>query len=71
MHINDSTLEIIQSFNNVTFDAESYDAIDFAGYNMNGYIYTEDPIVLKPGDNVISTEGNIIRLYITPRWWRV
>lgn len=71
VHINDSTLEVIQSFNNVTFDAESYDAIDFSGYNMNGYIYTEDSIVLKPGENTITTEGNIVKLFITPRWWRV
>jgi phage-related protein len=71
VHINDSTLEIIQSFNNVTFDAESYDAIDFEGYIMNSFVYTEDNIVLKPGDNIISTEGNIVRLCITPRWWRI
>lgn len=69
--INDAEIEVLKSFNNVTFDAESYNAFDVSGRTMNWCIYTEDIIELKPGNNVITTEGDIFNLSITPRWWTV
>lgn len=69
--INGSEIEILQSFNSVTFDAETYNTYDSAGRNMNRYIYTEDPILLLPGDNTITFEEGLFDIFITPRWWTI
>lgn len=71
IYINDAEIEVIKSFNNVTFDADTYNAFDASGRSMNWYVHTEDIIELKPGNNVITVEGDIFNLSITPRWWIV
>lgn len=69
--INGVELIVHKNFNKIIFNAESVNALDVSGYNMNYFIYSMDPIVLKPGNNVITFDGDISRLTITPRWWRV
>ena len=59
------------NFNTIHFDAETYDSVDVVGRNMNPYIYTLNQIVLNPGTNTITYEGDIYNLSVTPRWWKV
>jgi phage-related protein len=69
--INDVKLGINLSFCGIQFDAESFNATDLAGRNMNGVVYAEDELVLKPGENVITFDGTIFNVSIIPRWWIV
>ena len=69
--INDVKLGINLSFCGIQFDAESFNATDSAGRNMNSVVYAEDALVLKPGENVITFDGTIFNVSIIPRWWIV
>lgn len=69
--INGRYIYFLRNFNHITFDAETYDAYEDGGWLMNSVVYTEDSIVLEPGDNVITFEGVMSDIEITPRWWCV
>ena len=71
IRINGIEIVVYENFNTITFDAETYDAVDVAGRNMNAYVETFNPIRLYPGSNTITFEGGIYNLSIVPRWWRV
>lgn len=71
IRVNGLEIVVYNNFNTIRFDAETYDAFDISGRNMNPYIYTIDKIVLNPGTNTITYEGNIYNLSIIPRWWKV
>lgn len=69
--INGKSITAADNFNIIEFHADSFNAFDNIGRNMNGYIYVMDSIVLEPGNNTIEYDGYISDLKITPRWWRV
>ena len=71
IRVNSLEIVVYDNFNTIRFDAESYDAVDVVGRNMNAYIYTLDQIVLNPGVNTITYEGDIYNLSIIPRWWKI
>lgn len=71
LYINGVKLNIMQNFNYIVFDAESCNAVSAGGGNMNRYIYVLDPICLKPGNNVVTYDGAMFDISITPRWWRL
>lgn len=71
IRVNGVEIVVYDNYNTITFDAESYNAVDYIGRNMNAFIYTLNPIRLNPGANVITFEGDIYNLSIIPRWWKV
>lgn len=71
IRVNDREIKVYDNFNTIHFDAETYDSVDVVGRNMNPYIYTLNQIVLNPGTNTITYEGDIYNLSVTPRWWKV
>lgn len=71
IRVNGKEIVVYDNFNTIRFDAETYDSVDIAGRNMNPYIYTLDQIILNPGSNTITYEGDIYNLSIIPRWWKV
>ena len=71
IRVNGVEIVVYDNYNTITFDAESYNAVDYIGRNMNAFIYTLNPIRLNPGANVITFEGDIYNLSIVPRWWKV
>ena len=71
IRVNGREIVVYNNFNTFRFDAETYDTVDISGQNMNSYIYTLDQIVLNPGSNTITYEGNIYNLSVIPRWWKV
>lgn len=71
IRVNGVEMVVYDNFNTITFDAESYNAYDYIGRNMNAYVYTLNPIRLYPGTNVITFDGDIYNLFIIPRWWKV
>lgn len=71
IRVNGREIIVYNNFNTIRFDAESYDAVDVSGINMNRYICILDQIVLNPGVNTITYEGDIYDLSIIPRWWKI
>lgn len=71
LYVNGVEIEISQNFNYIVFDAESVDAVSAGGGNMNGYVTVLDPVVLYPGANIITYEGELFDISVTPRWWRI
>lgn len=71
VRVNGREIIVNNNFNTIRFDAESYDAVDVSGINMNEYVCTLSNIVLNPGVNTITYEGDIYNLSIIPRWWKV
>jgi len=69
--VNGSEIVCYHNYNGITFDSETYDSLGEGGYNMNPYMVAEDPVVLYPGENIITFEGNIYGIRIVPRWWRL
>lgn len=67
--INGVKIEINDNRNVVTFDAETFKAVDNEGVNMNGWVFAYDTVFLKPGVNVITFDDTIFGLTIQPRWW--
>jgi phage-related protein len=70
IHVNGVEIVVYNNFNGITFDAETYNAVDSVGNNMNAYIYTLNPVRLSPGVNTITFDGDIYDLSIVPRWWK-
>lgn len=64
-------LKVLDNYNEIILDCETFNAVDINGKNMNPYISLSEPIVLHPGPNGIRYSGNIERVSITPRWWRL
>lgn len=64
-------LTIYNNFNEIIFDSESFTATDVNGRNMNPYITLMERIALYPGSNVIEYDGDIIKISIIPKWWRL
>lgn len=71
LFINDVEIVVFTNFNKMTIDTETFDATGKGGTNMNYYIAYEDPVFLKPGENVIKYTGTISKISIIPRWWKV
>ena len=71
IRVNGVEIVVYDNYNTITFDAESYNAVDYIGRNMNAFIYTLNPIRLNPGANVITFDGDIYNLSIVPRWWKI
>ena len=69
--INGVEIEVIDNRNVVTFDAETFKAVDNEGINMNSCVFAYDTVFLKPGVNVITFDDTIFGLTIQPRWWIV
>lgn len=67
--INGAEIEVNNNRNVVTFDAETFKAVDNEGVNMNGWVFAYDTVFLKPGVNVITFDDTIFGLTIQPRWW--
>lgn len=70
IHVNGVEIVVYNNFNGITFDSETYNAVDSVGNNMNAYIYTLNPVRLSPGINTIMFDGDIYNLSIVPRWWK-
>lgn len=71
VRVNGVELEILKNFNSITIDCETYNAVSDTGLNMNQYISLYDPITLDPGENVIEYDESIIKVVVTPRWWKI
>lgn len=69
--VKDVLLTIYNNYNQITIDAETFDAEDVNGDNVNSSINLEDQIVLYPGSNSITFAGEIEKISIIPRWWRL
>ena len=71
--VNSNTVTISQSANNyVDIDSEIMDCYK-GSINMNGLVAfsTNDFPTLIPGSNSISFSGNITKVEVTPKWWKV
>ena len=70
--VNDMTITIENHFAALTIDSELGDCYSGSD-NANLYVvFSEDVFpVLKPGNNTIAKSGNITKVEITPRWWRL
>lgn len=66
-------LYIYNNFNEITIDCEKFTAVDINGQNMNPYISLQGAgyITFYPGQTGILCEGNIEKLSVIPRWWRL
>ena len=66
------TITIANQFASVTIDSELGDCYSGSN-NANPYVSfsgNQFP-VLKPGSNSISRTGNVTKIEITPRWWKL
>ena len=78
--IDQSLVSTYPTITHVILDCENMSAYspDYSTLNINRYISTErnnitgaDFPVLQPGTNMISHDGTITNLKVTPRWWEV
>lgn len=59
------------NFNEIVLDCEKLTIVDKNGRNMNPYVSLTRTIVLYPGLTGIKCEGDIEKVSIIPRWWRL
>lgn len=64
-------LSVYSNYNQVTIDMETCNVTDVNGNNINRNVYFKDRIALYPGNNHISYKGEIEKISIIPRWWRL
>ena len=71
--VGDTTVEINTLEDQIALDCEIQDAYrqvgESAAENMNSCIYAPEFPELAPGENVVSWDGDITSVTITPRWW--
>lgn len=67
------TVELLigENSNEITIDSETFKATNYNGWNANPYISFDEQIALYPGQNEIQFEGDIDKITIIPRWWRL
>lgn len=67
------TVELLinENSNEITIDCETFKAFNYNGYNAHPYILFDEQIALYPGENEIRYEGDIDKITIIPRWWRL
>lgn len=69
--VGDVTVSILDSPNGVLFiDSDTQNAYDSTGYQNKNISAMEFPS-LKAGKTQISWTGNITKVNITPRWWKL
>lgn len=69
--VGDVTVSILNSPNEVLFiDSDTQNAYDSTGYQNKNISAMEFPS-LKAGKTQISWTGNITKVNITPRWWKL
>lgn len=69
--LKDVLLTIYNNYNQIIIDSESFNATNIQGQNVNSNINLLDRILLYPGDNEITFAGDIEKISIIPRWWRL
>lgn len=69
--LKDVPVSVYSNFNRISIDAETLNATDINGKDQNDNVYFDDRIVLYPGGNTITYQGNIEKISIIPRWWRL
>ena len=65
------SISVYSNYNAIIIDAETLNATDIKGGNQNGSVFFDDRIVLYPGGNTITYQGDIEKISIIPRWWRL
>lgn len=69
--LKDVSISVYSNYNRITIDAETLNATDINGNDQNENVYFDDRIVLYPGGNTITYQGDIEKISIIPRWWRL
>ena len=64
-------LIIHKNYNVIKIDCETFDIVNASGGNMSNNVTLLRRIFLYPGENTITWSGNIQKISIIPRWWRV
>lgn len=72
LYVDDVTITIATESEYVDIDCETLDCYHDAT-NENGNVTFSDHKfpVLIPGDNTVAFDGEITRVDVTPRWWRI
>lgn len=69
--LKNTMLSIYENYNEININSETFDAVDIEGNNMSRAIYLGDRITLYPGINEITYAGDIQKISIIPKWWRL
>lgn len=67
--VNGETVSVSNNADTITIDCETMQCY-YGNTNMNNYVTLDEFPQLKSGSNTINI-GNVSKLVITPRWWRV
>lgn len=67
--VNGYTVAVSNNASTITIDCETMQCYT-GNTNMNNYVTLDEFPTLKAGSNTIN-KGNVTRLVITPRWWRL
>lgn len=75
VHIGEVSVEILELIDGMILDCEmmnAYRITEAGAYeNLNHCIRAAEFPVLAAGDNMVSWDGNLTAVEITPRWWTV
>ena len=73
MSAGNRTVEIKSISTEIILDCQLMQAYSFdesdAPVNQNGNIYALEFPKLVPGENIVTFDGGITKIEITPRWW--